>query len=169
MGHKARWNFNQEQRLVAAEELLANGSGRNVVEAYRRWFRVGRKRAVKELRMLRDNVQGASQHLGGIQTGDVYKSGPPKRRTGYRDGTLDYSDATFAFIAGYTSGGAPFGVTWEELESQHEVRLYRSETDPIEFIDDPFDPFDLYSPIDAYDSFDPFGPDTSAIPEYPFW
>lgn len=24
------------------------------------------------------------------------------------------SDATFAFIAGYTSGGAPFGTTWEE-------------------------------------------------------
>ncbi len=26
-----------------------------------------------------------------------------------------YSDGYFAFIAGCTSGGAPFGVTWEEL------------------------------------------------------
>ena len=26
------------------------------------------------------------------------------------------SDETFAFIAGYTSGGAPYGVTWEEME-----------------------------------------------------
>ena len=26
------------------------------------------------------------------------------------------SDATFAFIAGYTSGGAPYGVTWDEME-----------------------------------------------------
>lgn len=25
------------------------------------------------------------------------------------------SDDTFAFIAGYTSGGAPYGTTWEEL------------------------------------------------------
>jgi len=25
------------------------------------------------------------------------------------------SDETFYFIAGYTSGGAPFGVTWEEM------------------------------------------------------
>ena len=24
------------------------------------------------------------------------------------------SDETFAFIAGYTSGGAPYGITWEE-------------------------------------------------------
>ena len=26
------------------------------------------------------------------------------------------SDETFAFIAGYTSGGAPYGVTWGEME-----------------------------------------------------
>jgi hypothetical protein len=27
------------------------------------------------------------------------------------------SDADFACIAGYTPGGAPFGVTWEEMEA----------------------------------------------------
>jgi len=26
------------------------------------------------------------------------------------------SDENFAYIAGYTSGGAPYGVTWEEAE-----------------------------------------------------
>ena len=26
------------------------------------------------------------------------------------------SDENFAFIAGYTSGGFPYGVTWEEME-----------------------------------------------------
>ena len=26
------------------------------------------------------------------------------------------SDETFAFIAGYASGGVPYGVTWEEME-----------------------------------------------------
>ena len=25
------------------------------------------------------------------------------------------SDGTYYYIAGYTSGGAPFGVTWEEM------------------------------------------------------
>lgn len=25
-----------------------------------------------------------------------------------------YSDETFSFIAGYTDGGAPYGITWEE-------------------------------------------------------
>ncbi len=31
--------------------------------------------------------------------------------------TIDWpkdSDAYFSFIAGYTSGGAPYGLTWEE-------------------------------------------------------
>ena len=26
------------------------------------------------------------------------------------------SDETFAFIAGYTAGGFPYGITWEEAE-----------------------------------------------------
>lgn len=28
------------------------------------------------------------------------------------------SDDTFAFIAGYTSGGFPYGITWEEMEQK---------------------------------------------------
>ena len=35
-----------------------------------------------------------------------------KLQSGY---LVDYDD-TFAYIAGYTSGGAPYGVTWEEME-----------------------------------------------------
>lgn len=27
------------------------------------------------------------------------------------------SDEQFAFIVGYTSGGAPYGITWEEWET----------------------------------------------------
>ena len=27
----------------------------------------------------------------------------------------DFQDDRFAYIAGYTSGGAPYGVTWEEM------------------------------------------------------
>lgn len=36
------------------------------------------------------------------------------------------SDETFAFIAGYTSGGAPYGITWEEMEAieRREVELF---------------------------------------------
>lgn len=30
------------------------------------------------------------------------------------------SDETFAYIAGYTSGGAPYGITWEQWELEGE-------------------------------------------------
>lgn len=30
------------------------------------------------------------------------------------------SDETFQYIAGYTEGGAPFGITWEEARSIEE-------------------------------------------------
>lgn len=42
-------------------------------------------------------------------------------------------DGTFAFIAGHTSGGAPYGLTWEQagidsdLPFEEKVRLYREQ------------------------------------------
>lgn len=34
-----------------------------------------------------------------------------------------FSDENFAFIAGYTSGGAPYGTTWEEVGSEYEKEV----------------------------------------------
>lgn len=62
-----------------------------------------------------------------------------KKRKKKRDTTAEYEDlysdmdGTFAFIAGYTSGGAPYGVTWEQvgidsdLSFVEKVRLYREQ------------------------------------------
>lgn len=36
---------------------------------------------------------------------------------------LTESDEVFAFIAGYTSGGVPYGVTWEEMKKINQVKL----------------------------------------------
>lgn len=61
-------------------------------------------------------------------------------------------DGNFAFIAGYTSGGAPYGVTWEqvgidsELPYDEKVRLYMKQMDRsaelLEIDDDDELPFD---------------------------
>lgn len=37
-----------------------------------------------------------------------------KKQQEYED-NLFGSDETFAFIAGYTAGGFPYGITWEEM------------------------------------------------------
>lgn len=39
------------------------------------------------------------------------KSGKQKKQLSFE---MDTQDETFYFIAGYTSGGAPYGMTWEE-------------------------------------------------------
>ncbi len=38
-----------------------------------------------------------------------------KKKKRLNDFAIDRNE-TFAFIAGYTAGGAPFGITWEEYE-----------------------------------------------------
>lgn len=43
------------------------------------------------------------------------KSKRKKKQEGFKDRLFE-SDDTFAFIVGYTSGGAPYGITWEEME-----------------------------------------------------
>ena len=52
------------------------------------------------------------------------------------------SDDRFAYIAGYTSGGAPYGLTWEdvgidpELPYDVKVRLYLGEMSDSPFLNE---------------------------------
>lgn len=75
-----------------------------------------------------------------------------KKRKKTTDDILDVSmdmDDRFAFIAGYTPGGFPYGTTWEELgidpelPLQEKVKRYRADTpsDPEKAIDDSELPF----------------------------
>ena len=55
------------------------------------------------------------------------------------------SDDHFAYIAGYTSGGAPYGITWEEQEElERRAAAKKSATPPeqkesVSLNDDPLD------------------------------
>jgi hypothetical protein len=40
----------------------------------------------------------------------------------------DWQDGTFYYIAGYTSGGAPYGVTWEEMG----LKPYEADPDDVD-------------------------------------
>jgi len=73
-----------------------------------------------------------------------------KKRKIPTGGIIDVSMSdTFAFIAGYTPGGFPYGTTWEELgidpalPLEEKERLYRADTptDPEKAIDDSELPF----------------------------
>ena len=47
-----------------------------------------------------------------------------RKKTSNTDGYLIDYDDTFAFIAGYTSGGAAYGITWEEMEAFEHVEEF---------------------------------------------
>ena len=75
-----------------------------------------------------------------------------KKRKKTTDDILDVSmdmDDRFAFIAGYTPGGFPYGTTWEELgidpglSLEEKERLYKADTptDPEKAINDSELPF----------------------------
>jgi len=43
------------------------------------------------------------------------------------------SDDYFAYIAGYTSGGAPYGITWEENAKINEDTSQREQKEDLHF------------------------------------
>ena len=69
----------------------------------------------------------------------VRKSKRKKIQEVYEENLIE-SDDTFAFIAGYTSGGVPYGITWEEMERRDKEFLGEEyQADNAQEFDLPFD------------------------------
>ena len=51
-----------------------------------------------------------------------------RRKIKHSDHSISLNqDETFAFIVDYTSGGAPYGITWEELREIHKSEFNQPE------------------------------------------
>jgi len=106
-----RKRMNRGRRLQSARHWLPTYRGKNIVRGYAKWFGVDLRCAVLELRML------------GVEVDPTYADkvlSPPNRPKPKKPPTEDLPegygtewDDDFAFIAGFTSGGAPFGTPWE--------------------------------------------------------
>jgi hypothetical protein len=62
---------------------------------------------------------------------------PSRSENGVPDGYGEWWDENFAFIAGHTEGGAPYGLTWEQVDENGNLKdppLCLSELD--EFAED---------------------------------
>lgn len=107
-------------RLDAARRWLPKYAGKNVVRGYAKWYGVDLGCALKELQMLgvpldpvyvaqlRKTLQNASQRAA------VPTDEEPEISDGYGE---DW-DENFAYIAGFTSGGSPFGMPWDSREGE---------------------------------------------------
>jgi hypothetical protein len=91
-------------------------SGKNVVRSYANWFGVDLLCAVKELSLLGVTIDPAyvaklKTTLGSPKSPRPQQPVKEPQSDGYG---VDW-DENFAYIAGRTEAGFPYGVTWEEL------------------------------------------------------
>jgi hypothetical protein len=95
-----RKRFNRKQRLASAKLWLQSCTGEKVVRDYRRYFGVDWP----------DYKETVLKTLASIAAAKGQKKAE-KLALENPD-----QDENFAFIAGYTSDGAPYGITWDEWD-----------------------------------------------------
>lgn len=114
----SRKTMKKDSRLQSAKHWIPTYTGKNIVQGYRKKYGVSLICAANELKLL------------GIEISDTYISQLKRAEENTRklkeqkaiskklkelEQQLHDSNETFYYIAGYTSGGAPYGITWEEM------------------------------------------------------
>ncbi|MEC5422927.1 hypothetical protein QGM71_05370 [Virgibacillus sp. C22-A2] len=112
-------------RLQAAQHWIPKYNGENLVNGYSKHFNVNKLCAVKELEMIGYTYEKA--YIQKLKDSEIQKQQESEKRNAAKkkkrkqpeeDFWDEECDETYAFIAGYTSGGAPYGITWEEWEEE---------------------------------------------------
>lgn len=110
--------LNRTKRLKLAPQWSSSYEGKNPVRGYARHFGVDLICAITEMRMLGYRVP--EEYELAVNRSFADRSLQRKKKREAKEAAAnapdDFSDGEFAFIAGYTSGGAPYGTRWEEME-----------------------------------------------------
>ena len=127
-----------KERIKAAKLIFPNmkfKSEEDKIKTYRKIFSVDKSCALKELNagglLSREASAAYQKSLENRQKANAARRERKKANKAKREaeqerrrlekklGNLNEDqDEYFYFIAGYTSGGAPFGITWEEAASE---------------------------------------------------
>ena len=109
-------------RLQAAAHWIPRYSGKSLVRGYCKYFGVDVPCALTELNMLRikldpDYVQQVKRSWENRIKEKQKRAELVRIRKQEEEAlwALQDSDDFYAYIAGYTEGGAAFGITWEEM------------------------------------------------------
>ena len=113
--------MNRRQRLRSAQntDWVNRFEGKRIVRGYRKRFGVDPLCAITELRMLGVHISQDYEEQARRSVEDAAEA-RRKRKAEHKE--LDTPDAilecdeNFSSIAGYTSGGMPYGVTWEQWD-----------------------------------------------------
>jgi hypothetical protein len=122
-----RKRLKRPARLLAAKKWISTYGGSNVVHGYKRWFGVDLPCAIAELKLLQVNLDPnyVEQALASYseccrQRQQAAQKRRDKAQLLANEWPHDH-DGNFAFIAGYTSWGFPYGITWEEWNELPDV------------------------------------------------
>ena len=118
--------MNRVARLQSAKHWLPTYEGRDVVKGYRKWYGVSTACAIIELRQLGFKID--EQRLIQAKRTEESTARQQARKKQERaekrveeETPLVESDENFAYIAGYTNWGFPYGVSMEELEAEDDA------------------------------------------------
>ena len=110
----------KEIRLQKAKQwiLTYNGTPKHMARNYRKRFHVDINTALSDLQAI--GVEFTQEYLDAVKRSEenrIRQKHIKKEQRLMEENACRYEDldGTFAFIAGYTSGGVPYGTTWEEL------------------------------------------------------
>lgn len=117
-----RLRMKRESRLQAAKKWIRDYQGKCVIKGYQKWFGVDAQCAIKELLNL--GMPLKSDRIAQLECSAEEKAKQRKlkkeRQIGMKKSVIWpplEQDKNLAFIAGYTSNGFPYGISWEEWES----------------------------------------------------
>ena len=113
-----RKSLTKKGRLASAKDWIIKYDGKNLISGYAKWFGVDKICAINELKTLGVIIPENLEN----QIVESLKRRKEQRKLAKEKAealaiTVNDSDYNFAFIAGYTSGGFPYGLTHEELEN----------------------------------------------------
>ena len=113
-----RKRFKREQRLRAAPEWMESYNGKSLINGYAKWFGVDKIQAINELRILGVEIskEREKQIREAIEKRAEFRRWAKLERK-MKSGTGMSSpwEDEFAFVAGYTSNGVPYGITKDEM------------------------------------------------------
>ncbi len=123
-----RKRMNRSARLqnARATRWVENYSGKDPVQGYRRWYGVDLLTASIELQQLGVlGLEERKKQICKVIEKRAQANALRKQQIKSEEEVAYESDETFAYIAGHTSGGAPYGVTWGEWSQM--------ESEPVRF------------------------------------
>ena len=135
-GKAAKKAMKFAERKAKAEKWVAEYDGTpyggDIIKADRKKFAVDRMKAVAELQMLgvsltKEQIDREKAAVKAYQ--DMQRAKKAKRKKLREQKRMqkdipvfhEDQDETFYYIAGYTSGGAPYGITWEEMGLKSDI------------------------------------------------